>query len=177
MLKSIVRAAGAAVRAASVVNSPTTRTLPFSCAALCSPCSAATRPFTRSLWMLSNNGASSGYRPKLFSSNVMKPPVSCGCGGLHTDGGLAENLASNRTSLASTKQAEASLVQWKPRVTGLRWRDGCVCACWNISSARLSGETYRGNSYSSSTGGTLCLHEAKVSAHLEKGPQAITCTR
>ncbi|CAF98520.1 unnamed protein product, partial [Tetraodon nigroviridis] len=89
MLKSIVRAVGAAVRVSPVSISSTTRTLPFSCAALNSPCSAKTRPFTRSLWMLSNSGASSGYRPKLFSSNVMKPPVSCGCGGLHTEGDKA----------------------------------------------------------------------------------------
>ncbi|XP_006806853.1 complement component 1 Q subcomponent-binding protein, mitochondrial, partial [Neolamprologus brichardi] len=48
-----------------------------------------TRPFTRSLWMLSNNGASSGYRPKLFSSKLLSPSVSCGCGGLHTEGDKA----------------------------------------------------------------------------------------
>lgn len=121
MLKSIVRAAGAAVRVSSVTSSSTTRTLPFRCAALCSPCSATTRPFTRSLWMLSNNGASSGYRPKLFSSNVIKPPLSCGCGGLHTEGGLTENQASSRTSLLSTKCREASFGQWKRRVTLLIW--------------------------------------------------------
>lgn len=88
MLKSIVRAAGAAVRVSSVTSSATTRTLPFSCAALCSPCSVTTQPITRALWMLSNNGTSTGYRPKLFSSKVMNPSVSCGCGALHTEGKL-----------------------------------------------------------------------------------------
>lgn len=39
--------------------------------------------------MLSNSGASSGYRPKLFTSKVLSPSVSCGCGGLHTDGDKA----------------------------------------------------------------------------------------
>merc|ERR1719268_258578 len=39
--------------------------------------------------MLNNNGASSGYRPKLFSSKVLSPSVSCGCGGLHTEGDKA----------------------------------------------------------------------------------------
>lgn len=39
--------------------------------------------------MLNNNGASSGYRPKLFSSKALNPSVSCGCGGLHTEGDKA----------------------------------------------------------------------------------------
>ncbi|KAK7925659.1 hypothetical protein WMY93_007969 [Mugilogobius chulae] len=39
--------------------------------------------------MFSNSGASSGYRPKLFSSKVLSPSVSCGCGGLHTEGDKA----------------------------------------------------------------------------------------
>ncbi|XP_003977011.1 complement component 1 Q subcomponent-binding protein, mitochondrial [Takifugu rubripes] len=89
MLKHIVRAAGAAVRVSSATSSATTRTLPFSCAALCSPCSVTTQPITRALWMLSNNGTSTGYRPKLFSSKVIYPSVSCGCGALHTEGDKA----------------------------------------------------------------------------------------
>jgi len=88
MLKSVVRAAGAAVRFSAATTS-TARVLPLSCPTLRSPGSATTRPFTRSLWMLNNNGASSGYRPKLFSSKVLGPSVSCGCGGLHTEGDKA----------------------------------------------------------------------------------------
>ncbi|KAM8741545.1 complement component 1 Q subcomponent-binding protein, mitochondrial [Acanthopagrus schlegelii] len=85
MLKSVVRAVGAAVRVSSATTS-TARALPLSCPTLRSPSSATARPFTRSLWMLNNNGASSGYRTKLFSSKVLNPSVSCGCGGLHTEG-------------------------------------------------------------------------------------------
>ncbi|KAK1882243.1 Complement component 1 Q subcomponent-binding protein mitochondrial [Dissostichus eleginoides] len=88
MLKSVVRAVGAAVRLSSVATS-TARTLPLSCPTLCSPSSATTRPFTRSLWMLNNNGASSGYKPKLFSSKALNPSISCGCGSLHTEGDKA----------------------------------------------------------------------------------------
>uniref|UniRef100_A0AAX7SNY0 Complement component 1 Q subcomponent-binding protein, mitochondrial n=1 Tax=Astatotilapia calliptera TaxID=8154 RepID=A0AAX7SNY0_ASTCA len=88
MLKSVVRAVGAAARLSSASTSAA-RVLPLSYPALRSPSSAISRPFTRSLWMLSNNGASSGYRPKLFSSKVLSPSVSCGCGGLHTEGDKA----------------------------------------------------------------------------------------
>lgn len=88
MLKSVVRAVGAAARLSSVSTS-TVRALPLSYPALRAPSSATIRPFTRSLWMLNNNGASSGYRPKLFSSKVLSPSVSCGCGGLHTEGDKA----------------------------------------------------------------------------------------
>ncbi|MEQ2307913.1 Complement component 1 Q subcomponent-binding protein, mitochondrial [Ameca splendens] len=88
MLKSVVRAVGAAVRL-STAAPPAARALQLSCPALCSPGSATIRPFTRSLWMLNNNGALSGYRPKLFSSKVLSPSVSCGCGGLHTEGDKA----------------------------------------------------------------------------------------
>lgn len=88
MLKSVVRAVGAAVRLSSASTS-TARALPLSCPSLCAPSSATTRPFTRSLWMLNNNGASSGYRPKLFTSKALNPSVSCGCGGLHTEGDKA----------------------------------------------------------------------------------------
>uniref|UniRef100_A0A3P8T3Y3 Complement component 1 Q subcomponent-binding protein, mitochondrial n=1 Tax=Amphiprion percula TaxID=161767 RepID=A0A3P8T3Y3_AMPPE len=71
MLKSVVRSVGAAVRLSSATTS-TARALPLSC------------PMLRSL---SRN--SSGYRPKLFSSKVLSPSVSCGCGGLHTEGDKA----------------------------------------------------------------------------------------
>uniref|UniRef100_A0A1A8SLC4 Complement component 1 Q subcomponent-binding protein, mitochondrial n=1 Tax=Nothobranchius rachovii TaxID=451742 RepID=A0A1A8SLC4_9TELE len=84
MLKSFVRVVGAAARFSSA-----SRALPINCPTLCAPSSATIRPFTRSLWMLSNNGASSGYRPKLFSSKVLGPSVSCGCEGLHTEGDKA----------------------------------------------------------------------------------------
>lgn len=85
MLKSVVRAVGAAVR---VTHAPASvaRVLPRSCPTLCSPSSATTRPFTRSLWLLNSNGASSGYRPKLITSKLLSPSGSCGCGGLHTEG-------------------------------------------------------------------------------------------
>ncbi|XP_010741426.2 complement component 1 Q subcomponent-binding protein, mitochondrial [Larimichthys crocea] len=88
MLKSVVRAVGSAVRLSSA-TSTTARALPRLCPTMCPPSSATTRPFTRSLWMLNNNGASSGYRPKLFTSKAFSPSVSCGCGGLHTEGDKA----------------------------------------------------------------------------------------
>jgi len=56
---------------------------------LCTTNSAITRPFTRSLWMMNSNGGASGYRPKLFTSKVLNTNVSCGCGGLHTEGDKA----------------------------------------------------------------------------------------
>ncbi|XP_017267992.1 complement component 1 Q subcomponent-binding protein, mitochondrial [Kryptolebias marmoratus] len=89
MLKSVVRAVGAAVRLSSAAPGASARALPLSCPTLRTPSSVTTRPFTRSMWMLSNSGASSGYRPKLFSSKVLGPSVSCGCGGLHTEGDKA----------------------------------------------------------------------------------------
>lgn len=88
MLKSVVRAMGAAVRF-STASTTTARVLPLTSRTLCAPHSATARPFTRSLWMMNNSGASSGYRPKLFSSKVLNPSVSCGCGGLHTEGDKA----------------------------------------------------------------------------------------
>lgn len=88
MLKSLSRAVGTAVRI-STITSSTTRALPLSIPTLCTPSSATIRPFTRSLWMMNNKGASSGYRPKLFSSRVLSPSVSCGCGALHTEGDKA----------------------------------------------------------------------------------------
>ncbi|KAM7398478.1 hypothetical protein PAMA_006407 [Pampus argenteus] len=88
MLKSAVRAVGAAVRLSTATTS-TARALPLSCPTLRSPSTVTLRPFTRSLWMLNNNGAVSGYRPKLFSSKVSSLSVSCRCGGLHTEGDKA----------------------------------------------------------------------------------------
>lgn len=110
MLKSVVRAVGAAARLSSASTSAA-RVLPLSYPALRSPSSAITRPFTRSLWMLSNNGASSGYRPKLFSSKVLSPSVSCGCGGLHTEGDVWFNLlytsqAANKRNIRWIRQLE-----------------------------------------------------------------------
>ncbi|XP_034033433.1 complement component 1 Q subcomponent-binding protein, mitochondrial [Thalassophryne amazonica] len=86
MFKSVVRAVGAAVRLSSA---STARAAPLSWPAVCAPRSATARPFTRSLWMMSNSGASSGFRPKLFSSKVLNPSMSCGCGALHTEGDKA----------------------------------------------------------------------------------------
>ncbi|KAJ3589760.1 hypothetical protein NHX12_010602 [Muraenolepis orangiensis] len=90
MLKSLSRAVGTAVRLSTVTTS-TARAVPLSRPTLCAPSPATSRPFTRSLWLMSNNnGASSGYRPKLFSSRVLRPSsVSCGCGALHTEGDKA----------------------------------------------------------------------------------------
>nr|XP_057943768.1 complement component 1 Q subcomponent-binding protein, mitochondrial [Doryrhamphus excisus] len=87
MLKSVVRAAAAAFRPPTATTS-TARALPLRCPTLCSPSSATARPFTRSLWMMNGSGAS-GYRPKLFTSKVLNPSASCGCGGLHTEGDKA----------------------------------------------------------------------------------------
>lgn len=36
-----------------------------------------------------NNGAASGHRTRLFTSKGVLPSVSCGCGGLHTEGDKA----------------------------------------------------------------------------------------
>jgi len=38
---------------------------------------------------MNNSGASSGFRPKLFSSKIPRPSLSCGCGALHTEGDKA----------------------------------------------------------------------------------------
>lgn len=87
MLKSLARAVGTAVRLSTATT--TYRALPLTRPALCTPCSATSRPFTRSLWMMNNNGASSGYRSKLFSTKGLNQSASCGCGGLHTEGDKA----------------------------------------------------------------------------------------
>ncbi|KAM9847292.1 complement component 1 Q subcomponent-binding protein, mitochondrial [Aulostomus maculatus] len=82
MLRSMVRAVGAAVRHS------TARALPLSCPAP-NPNPITARPFTRSLWIMNSNGASSGHRPKLLTSRMLNPSVSCGCGGMHTEGDKA----------------------------------------------------------------------------------------
>ncbi|XP_051903921.1 complement component 1 Q subcomponent-binding protein, mitochondrial [Hippocampus zosterae] len=87
MLKSVVRAVGAALRLPTASTS-TTRALPLNCPTLCSANAATTRTFTRSLWMMNGNGAS-GYRPKLFTTKVLNPSASCGCGAMHTEGDKA----------------------------------------------------------------------------------------
>lgn len=89
MLRSVVRAVGSAVRLSSATATSSVRAAPLSCPVLSGPSSATARPFTRSLWMLSSSGASSGYRHKLFASKALTPSVSCGCGGLHTEGDKA----------------------------------------------------------------------------------------
>ncbi|CDQ77981.1 unnamed protein product [Oncorhynchus mykiss] len=79
MLKSLSRTVSTAVRISTISTTRST---------LCSPNSGTIRPFSRSLWMMSHNGAASVYRPKLFSSKGFTP-VSCGCGSLHTEGDKA----------------------------------------------------------------------------------------
>ncbi|XP_012678268.1 complement component 1 Q subcomponent-binding protein, mitochondrial isoform X2 [Clupea harengus] len=90
MLKSISRAVSIASRLTNkTATASATRTVePLVRSALCLPNSAPIRPYTRSIWMMCNNGAVSGYRPKLFSSKGALPS-SCGCGGLHTEGDKA----------------------------------------------------------------------------------------
>lgn len=84
-----MRAVGSAVRLSGAASSVRAAAPSLHCPVLSAPSSATARPFTRSLWMLSNSGASSGYRPKLFASKALSPSVSCGCGGLHTEGDKA----------------------------------------------------------------------------------------
>ncbi|KAL0994776.1 hypothetical protein UPYG_G00127020 [Umbra pygmaea] len=89
MLKSLSRVVSTAIRMSSSGTTSSARALqPLSRSALCSTNSGTIRPFTRSLWMMNNNGAASGYRPKLFSSKGSSP-VSCGCESLHTEGDKA----------------------------------------------------------------------------------------
>lgn len=91
MLKSVVRAVGTAVRVSAATTS-TARCLPPLAACsptLCAPSSATTRPFTRSLWMMSSVNGASSSSSKLFSSKIPRTSVSCGCEGLHTEGDKA----------------------------------------------------------------------------------------
>jgi len=91
MLKSISRAVSIATRLTNKTSTASaTRTVePLVRSALCAPYSAPIRPFTRSIWMMCNNGAASGYRTRLFTSKGVLPTVSCGCGSLHTEGDKA----------------------------------------------------------------------------------------
>ncbi|KAK6317541.1 hypothetical protein J4Q44_G00129410 [Coregonus suidteri] len=86
MLKTLSRAVSTAVRMSTTSSARVLQ--PLTRSALCSPNSGTIRPFTRSLWMMSNNGAASGYRPKLFTSKGPSA-VSCGCESLHTEGDKA----------------------------------------------------------------------------------------
>ncbi|XP_061817684.1 complement component 1 Q subcomponent-binding protein, mitochondrial [Nerophis lumbriciformis] len=83
MFKSVIRVAAAAFRY-PIASTGTVRVLPLSCPILGLPNSATARAFTRSLWMMSGTRA-----PKLFTSKVLNPSMSCGCGGLHTEGDKA----------------------------------------------------------------------------------------
>ncbi|KAJ8343052.1 hypothetical protein SKAU_G00329800 [Synaphobranchus kaupii] len=91
MLKSLTRMVSTAARLSTRTTAGSwARALePFGRPALCVPNSATTRPFTRSIWMMRNSGSTSGYRPTLLSSSRDIPSVSCGCGGLHTEGDKA----------------------------------------------------------------------------------------
>ncbi|XP_062392229.1 complement component 1 Q subcomponent-binding protein, mitochondrial [Sardina pilchardus] len=91
MLKSISRAVSIATRLSNkTATASATRTVePLVRSVLCVPNSAPIRPFTRSLWMMCNNGAASGSRTRLFTSKGFLPSTSCGCGGLHTEGDKA----------------------------------------------------------------------------------------
>ncbi|XP_014053675.2 complement component 1 Q subcomponent-binding protein, mitochondrial [Salmo salar] len=88
MLRTFSRAVSSAVRVSTTSMSSTPALHPLTRSVLYSPNSGTTRPFTRSLWMMSSNGAASGYRPKLFSSKG-RSPVSCECVSLHTEGDKA----------------------------------------------------------------------------------------
>ncbi|KAJ8412366.1 hypothetical protein AAFF_G00127020 [Aldrovandia affinis] len=91
MLKSLARVVSTAARFSTrTMAGPSTRALePFGRPALCIPNSATTRPFTRSIWMLRGSGATSGSKPTLLNSSRAIPSVTCGCGGLHTEGDKA----------------------------------------------------------------------------------------
>ncbi|XP_048873054.1 complement component 1 Q subcomponent-binding protein, mitochondrial isoform X2 [Brienomyrus brachyistius] len=85
MLKSLARIVNGGVRLATVSAS---RVLaPAGRSELNLTKLATVRPFTRSLWMMSKNGG--GHRPGFLNSNQHIQPVSCGCGGLHTEGDKA----------------------------------------------------------------------------------------
>ncbi|XP_029483250.1 complement component 1 Q subcomponent-binding protein, mitochondrial-like isoform X1 [Oncorhynchus nerka] len=88
MLKSLSRTVSTAVRISTTTMFSARTLQPLTRSTLCSPNSGTIRPFSRSLWMMSHNGAASVYRPKLFSSKGFTP-VSCGCGSLHTEGDKA----------------------------------------------------------------------------------------
>ncbi|MBN3277138.1 C1QBP protein, partial [Polyodon spathula] len=91
MFKSLTRVACTAARISSgTATASTSRGLEqLLRPALCAPSSVTCRPFTRSIWMLCSSGSSSGSRPGLLSSSRGIPSLSCGCGGLHTEGDKA----------------------------------------------------------------------------------------
>ncbi|KAK6475408.1 complement component 1 Q subcomponent-binding protein [Huso huso] len=91
MFKSLTRVVCTAARISSgTATASTSRGLEqLLRPALCAPSSVTYRPFTRSIWMLCSSGSSSGSRPGLLSSSRGIPSLSCGCGGLHTEGDKA----------------------------------------------------------------------------------------
>ncbi|KAI1903545.1 hypothetical protein AGOR_G00028290 [Albula goreensis] len=86
MLKSLSRVVSTAARFSTSIS---TGSSVLGRTSLCIPNSTIARPFTRSIWMMRSNGLSSTYRPALLNSNRGIPSVSCGCGGLHTEGDKA----------------------------------------------------------------------------------------
>nr|AAH92751.1 Zgc:110137 [Danio rerio]AAI64455.1 Zgc:110137 protein [Danio rerio] len=48
-----------------------------------------TAPISRSFWSLRSPGAAAASRPKILTAARALPTLSCGCGGLHTDGDKA----------------------------------------------------------------------------------------
>lgn len=91
MFKSLTRVVCTAARISSgTATASTSRALEqLLRPALCAPSSVTYRPFTRSIWMLCSSGSSSGHKPGLLSSSRGIPSLSCGCGGLHTEGDKA----------------------------------------------------------------------------------------
>ncbi|MGH0154624.1 UNVERIFIED_CONTAM: hypothetical protein FKN15_037818 [Acipenser sinensis] len=91
MFKSLTRVVCTAARISSgTATASTSRGLEqLLRPALCAPSSVTYRPFTRSIWMLCSSGSSSGHKPGLLSSSRGIPSLSCGCGGLHTEGDKA----------------------------------------------------------------------------------------
>ncbi|XP_026988688.1 complement component 1 Q subcomponent-binding protein, mitochondrial [Tachysurus fulvidraco] len=87
MLKSLTRAVSIAARLTNKAPSACLSfgTEPLVRSALCPPTSATIRPFTRSMWMMCGNN--DGKRDKLLATQ--HTVLSCGCGGLHTEGDKA----------------------------------------------------------------------------------------
>ncbi|XP_076867802.1 complement component 1 Q subcomponent-binding protein, mitochondrial [Brachyhypopomus gauderio] len=90
MLKSLTRAISIASRLSNkAATAPVPRAVePLVTSALCGRNAAPTRPFTRSLWVMCGNSGVSGHTQLLTSKRAL-PSVSCGCGGLHTEGDKA----------------------------------------------------------------------------------------
>ncbi|XP_028662841.1 complement component 1 Q subcomponent-binding protein, mitochondrial [Erpetoichthys calabaricus] len=91
MLKCFSRALYAAGRLTSKTApiSSTCRGLEQLRPALIAPCPPAVWPFTRTIWMLCSSGSTAGPRQGLLGSTRGTPHLSCGCGGLHTEGDKA----------------------------------------------------------------------------------------